>query len=119
MSLDHPNIRRRSAKRQLRKVFCFLKSTLWTGPLMLLTGKVSKRTAGFMIAGAVPAILVALFLTVPPLLFCTPQHQAYFYFSRDLANSPVSLLPMLVAAVCALLALSLPAVPSRRLCVRR
>ncbi|MFD0894886.1 hypothetical protein KBB96_04285 [Luteolibacter ambystomatis] len=96
-----------------------MKSTLWTGPLMLVTGQVSKRTAAFMIAGAIPAILVALFLTVPNFLFCTPQHQAYFYFGRDLANSPLSLVPMLVAAICALIALSLPAVPSRRVCVRR
>ncbi|BCU78613.1 hypothetical protein [Luteolibacter sp. LG18] len=106
-------------KRRLRKLLCALKATFWTGPRMLFTGKLPKRTAAFMIVGAAPAILCALFLTVPAFLFCTPQHQAYFYFGQYLNDNPVSLLPMLVAALCAFLVMAMPAVPSRHLFARR
>lgn len=76
---------------------------------------ISVRQYGFIIAAVVPVIVCFLVLTVPALIFRTPEHQAYFYFGRILSDDPVCLFPMAIAAVCTFVALSMPVAHSRPL----
>lgn len=92
----------------IRKISGALKLTFWSGPRLLFTSHLSLRTAGFMIAAAVPAIVCTTVMTVPSLLFTTPESNAYFYFGRILQSDPVSWIPMGVAAFCSILALAVP-----------
>ena len=86
----------------------FFRSWLIEGPLRTLEGRFSHRAAGFMIAGAMPAILGALFLTVPGFLFQTPQHHAFFYFAKIVEGDSVSTLPMLLGAISSLFCFRFP-----------
>lgn len=78
------------------------------GPVRILKGHFSRRAAGFMIAGAMPAILTGLFLTIPGLLFQTPQHHAFFYFAKIVEGDPASILPVLLGTVSALFSFRFP-----------
>ncbi len=92
----------------LRKIPGALKLTFWSGPRLLFTSRLSLRTAGFMIAAAVPAIICTTVMTVPALVYTTPESNAYFYFGRIMQSDPVSWIPMGVAAFCSILALAVP-----------
>lgn len=91
-----------------RKIAGALKLTFWSGPRLLFTTRLSFRTAGFMIAAAVPAIVCMTVMTVPALVYTTPESNAYFYFGRILQSDPVSWIPMGVAAFSSILALAVP-----------
>jgi hypothetical protein len=54
-------------------------------------------------------------LTLPALLFQSPQHNAYFHFARVLDGDPLRWLVLALVTACALLALVIPAtMPARR-----
>jgi hypothetical protein len=80
------------------------------GPLLLLTSRISVKCAAMMTALCMPALLCWAILTVPGLIFQSPQQHAYFYFSKILNEDPTRWLVLLLAGVCALLALAVPAV---------
>lgn len=103
MSLNQP-------KRSIafRRISSALKLTFWSGPRLLFTSRLSLRTAGFMIAAAVPAIVCSTVMTVPALVYSTPESNAYFYFGRIMQTDPVSWIPLGVASFCSILALAVP-----------
>jgi hypothetical protein len=78
------------------------------GPRLLLAGCFSRRAAGFMIAAASPAILAALFLTVPGILFHTPEHNQFFHFARIIETEAASALPVMLGLVSSLFSFRLP-----------
>lgn len=86
----------------------FFRNWFIDGPRLLLTGKFSRRAAGFMIAGALPAIAAALFLTVPGMLFPTPQHQAFFQFGKVLNSDMASLIPVGLGVLSSIFSFRLP-----------
>jgi hypothetical protein len=78
------------------------------GPKLMLKGCFSNRAAGFMIASATPAILTGLFLTVPGLLFYTPEHNAYFHFARILEGEAASAIPVILGTLSSIFSFRLP-----------
>jgi hypothetical protein len=78
------------------------------GPRLLLAGCFSRRAAGFMIAAASPAILAALFLTVPGLLFHTPEHNQFFHFARIIESEAASALPVILGMISSICSFRLP-----------
>lgn len=85
------------------------------GPRQLLTHEISAKCASLMIAMCAPSLLLCSLLTLPALLFHAPQHNPYFHFARVLDSDPLRWLVFVMAAVCALLSLVIPAtMPPRR-----
>ena len=62
-----------------------------------------------MIMLCAPALLFCAMLTIPALLFPSPQQQAYFYFSEVLNHDPSRWIGLILAGVCAIIALAVPA----------
>jgi hypothetical protein len=87
----------------------FLWKLLIQGPKLLLTTGISIKCAGMMMALSAPSLLVFSILTVPAILFQSPQQQAYFHFARILNEDPMRWLAFGLAGVCSLLALAVPA----------
>lgn len=85
-----------------------------TGPRVLLTSRITGKCAALMFLLLTPAILSGMFLTLPPLLFQSPQQNAYFYFANVLERDPSRWLPMGFAVASILLALAIPASMSRQ-----
>lgn len=56
-----------------------------------------------------PSILLCAVLTIPAMLFQSPNQEAYFYFSKVLEQDPSRWLAMPLAVVCTLVALAIPA----------
>lgn len=103
-SPNQPNL----ASRFLRRSISALKLCFWSGPRLLFTSRLSPRNAGFMITAAIPALLCATAMTVPAIVFSSPDSNAYFYFGRILQSDPLSWIPMSVAAICTFMALAFP-----------
>jgi hypothetical protein len=87
----------------------FLRSILFHGPKQLLTSRISKKCAGFMAALCAPSLLCCSLLTIPALLFQSPEQHAYFYFSQMLNEDPTRWLVVFLATACAILSLAVPA----------
>lgn len=86
----------------------FIKSCLVDGSKALLAGHYDKRQASLIIAANVPAIIGAMVITVPGILFHSPGHQAYYHFANNLGCEPASLIPMFLGATSSLLGLRIP-----------
>jgi|SRR5688500_4097282 hypothetical protein len=86
----------------------FFRNWFIDGPRLLLKGKFSRRAAGFMVIAAIPAILAVLFMTVPGLLFPTPQHNAFFYFSKSVTGDVVSFVPLALGVISSIFSLRFP-----------
>jgi hypothetical protein len=84
----------------------FFRDWFVEGPKLLLKGCFSRRAAGFMIAAATPAILAALFTTIPGLLFHTPEHNAYFHFAKIVEGE--SILPIVLGTISSIFSLRFP-----------
>ena len=82
---------------------------LYRGPKRLVTSRISTKCAALMMFLCSPSILFCAVLTIPAMLFQSPNQQAYFYFSRVLNQDPGRWLVMPLALVCTLLALAIPA----------
>jgi hypothetical protein len=74
----------------------------------MFTSRLSLRNAGFMAAAAIPAIVCTTAMTVPAMVYSTPEANSYFYFGRILQSDPASWIPMGIAAICTFLALAVP-----------
>lgn len=103
-SLNQPPL----SLRLRRKALSALKLTFWSGPRLMFTSRLSLRNAAFMIAAAIPAIVCTTAMTVPALVYSSPDANTYFYFGRILQSDPVSWIPMGIAAICSFLALAVP-----------
>jgi hypothetical protein len=63
-----------------------------------------------MVALCAPSLLCSSILTIPALLFQSPQQHAYFYFSKVINEDPTRWLALLLAAGCAIFSLAIPAI---------
>ncbi len=86
-----------------------MRVTFISGPRLLLTSRLSVKSASMMILLCAPALLFCGMLTIPALIFPSPQQQAYFYFSQVLNHDPVRWIGLVLAGACALIALAVPA----------
>jgi hypothetical protein len=86
----------------------FFREWFVEGPRLILTGRFTPRDAGFMIAAATPAILSALFLTVPGLLFHTPEHNQFFHFAKIIEGETPSALPVILGTISSICSFRFP-----------
>ena len=61
------------------------------GPRQLLTSRISGKCAAAMVAMCTPSLLCSAILTIPAMLFQSPQQHAYFDLSRGLEGDPAHL----------------------------
>lgn len=83
----------------------FFRNWFVEGSKGLFNGHFSPRAAGFMIAAVIPAILIAAFLTIPGMLFQTPDHQAFYYFAKCLEGDSATILPVMLGTISAIFSL--------------
>lgn len=83
----------------------FFRNWFVEGSKGLFNGHFNSRSAGFMIAAAIPGILIAAFLTIPGMLFQTPDHQAFYYFAKSLEGDSSTVLPVLLGTISAVFSL--------------
>ena len=95
--------------REIWGVLGVLKLTFISGPKVLLTSQISVQCAAAMALMCMPAMLFCALLTLPAMLFESPQQNAYFYFAKVLEQDPARWIVLLLTAVCVLLSLALPA----------
>ncbi len=86
-----------------------LKLVFVRGPMVLLTSQISGLCGVLMILLCTPSLLYCAMLTIPGVVFNSPEQHAYFYFSKVLNEDPSRWIILLVAGLCTLLALALPA----------
>jgi hypothetical protein len=89
----------------------FFRNWFITGPKLLLKGKFSRRAGVFISIAAVPAIAVALFLTLPGILFPTPQHNQFFHFAKVISGDAATLIPVAIGILSSIFCLRLPLGP--------
>ena len=90
------------AMRYLRLIFI-------SGPKVLLTSRISGKCAVIMAIMCSPALLCSFILTIPGLIFQSPQQHAYYYFSAVLNDDPTRWIVLLLAGICTLMSLAIPA----------
>ena len=93
----------------IKTLIRLLRLTFLSGPRLLLTSRLSAKSAFMMILLSAPALLFCAMLTIPALLFPSPQQQAYFYFSQILDQDPGRWVPLALASICSVIALAIPA----------
>ena len=87
--------------------------TFMSGPWMLLTSQLSAKSASLMILLCAPALLFCSMLTIPAILFPSPQQNAYYYFAQILNQDPSRWVILALAGMFAVLALAVPATAPR------
>jgi len=86
-----------------------LRLTFICGPKLLLTSRISGKCAAIMMMMCTPSLLCCFILTIPGLIFQSPQQNAYFYFSKVLNEDPARWIVLLLAGTCTLMSLAIPA----------
>lgn len=86
----------------------FFRNWFIDGPKLLLKGKFSRRAGFFLTVGAMPAFMAAALLTIPDILFPTPQHNAFFHFARAVSGDVASLIPVGIGVIASLFSFRLP-----------
>lgn len=92
-----------------------LRLSLISGPRLLLTSRLSKKNASLMMALCAPALLLCALLTLPALIFQSPQQQAYYYFAQILNQDPVNWGILALTGFCTLTALAIPAMVPKQI----
>jgi hypothetical protein len=87
----------------------YLRLMFFSGPKLLLTSRISGKCALIMMIMCMPALLFSFILTVPGMVFQSPYQHAYFYFSQVINEDPTRWIVLLLAGVCALMSLAVPA----------
>jgi hypothetical protein len=85
-----------------------LRITFVSGPWLLLTSRLTAKTASLMIMLCVPALLFCTMLTVPGLLFDSPEQHAYYHFAKALDQDPTRWIILAFTGLCTLVALAIP-----------
>ncbi len=98
----------RTSRRIGRMLKCLAMMFL-NGPRQLLTSRISVKCAALMTAMCAPSLLFCALLTIPALIFNSPQQQAYFYFAKLVNEDPVRWLALALATLCAVFSLAVPA----------
>lgn len=83
--------------------------TFVSGPILLLTTRLSAKSASMMIMLCVPALLLALLQTVPRFLFNSPEQHAYYEFANLINQDASQLAVLALATACSVIALAIPA----------
>ena len=99
----------RHSRRIGRTIKCLTLMFL-NGPRQLLTSRISVKCAALMVAMCAPSLLFCALLTIPALIFNSPQQQAYFYFAKLVNDDPVRWLALALATLCAVFSLAVPSV---------
>jgi hypothetical protein len=87
--------------------------------MVLISSQITGLCATLMILLCLPSLLYCALLTVPGLLFRSPEQHAYYYFARILNEGPGRWVILAVAAVCTIVAMALPAtMPEKAVSVR-
>lgn len=87
-----------------------LRLTFISGPKVLFTSQISAKCAASMILMCAPALLFCVILTLPAMIFQSPQQNAYYHFARVLEEDPARWIALLLTGLCAILSLALPAI---------
>lgn len=87
----------------------YLKLTFVSGPKRLLTSRISTKCAAAMVAMCSPSLLFCALLTIPTMIFQSPEQNAYFHFARVVENDPTRWAVLLVSGLCAIMSLAVPA----------
>lgn len=98
-----------TARHGLPRVMHLLRLTLITGPKVLVTSRISGKCAAIMLMLCTPSLLFCSILTIPGMLFQSPQQQAYFYFAKMLDQDPGRWIVLVLAGLCSLISLAVPA----------
>ena len=109
----HPeNSRSRGTRQPKRSVLALLlhvlRLTFVSGPKELLTSRISLKCAILMGLMCLPALLFCAMLTIPELVFQSPDQQAYFYFAKVLNQDPTRWFVLAFVGLCALVSLAMP-----------
>ena len=99
----------RTISPRLSKAAHYLRLTFIKGPKILLTSRISLKCAAAMIMMCMPSLLFFSILTIPAMLFQSPQQNAYFHFARILNEDPTRWIVLSLGAVCAVMSLAVPA----------
>ena len=87
----------------------YLRLTFISGPKQLLTSRISGTCAAFMAMMCAPALLFCSILTIPAMIFQSPQQNAYFHFAKVLEQDPTRWVVLLLAGLCAVMSMAVPA----------
>lgn len=102
-----------AVSRGLPRVLRYLKLTFFSGPKVLLTSRISVKCATVMTLMCAPSLLFCSLLTLPALIFESPQQNAYYEFSTVINTDPLRWIVLLMASACALMSLAIPATMPR------
>ncbi|MEK7952092.1 hypothetical protein [Luteolibacter soli] len=86
----------------------FFRSWFIDGPRLLLTGRFSHREAAFIAISALPALLALGLITLPALLFDSPQQNAFYHFGQYLKGENTAMMPMALGVISALFSFRFP-----------
>ena len=111
---------RKSASRPgFENIRRYLRFVFIVGPKLLFTSRISGKCAFIMMLMIAPSLLCGLMLTMPGIIFQSPQQQAYFYFSKVLEDDPSRWIVLTLATLCSLLSLAVPATTAQAEARRR
>lgn len=79
------------------------------GPRALFAAQLNSRSASFIMLLCMPALCMFMAVTVPPIIFPSADHEAYFYFARTFSQDLSSGFVLGLSALCMFIALALPA----------
>lgn len=93
----------------LKGVMRLLRITFISGPFLLFTSRLSIKHAAMMMMLCAPALILVSFLTIPTLLFSSPEQHAYYEFANILTKDPAQWFILPFVALCSMIALAVPA----------
>ena len=89
------------------------------GPARLLTAQFNTWNAICLVALCVPALLVTALLTLPGIIFTSPQHYEYFEFAKQLNQGGDRWIAMGLSACCCLVCFAVPGDKTRVITLKR
>jgi hypothetical protein len=96
------------AKRATSGIISVL-SLFSNGISRLCNSRMDRKTAAIMTTMCVPALLFSAIMTIPGMVFQSPDQNAYYYFARTLENDPVRWIVLLLCGLCTVLSVTVPA----------
>ncbi|MES2475832.1 MAG: hypothetical protein V4640_08630 [Verrucomicrobiota bacterium] len=78
-------------------------------PRRLLTSHLNARSASILLLLCAPPLLLTAAMSLPSLIFASPEQNAYFYFGKIINQDLSSSFALWMAAICLLFAVALPA----------
>jgi hypothetical protein len=81
---------------------------LVTGPWRLVSSRISLKCAILMVLLCIPSFVVCATMTLPDLIFQSPQQNTCYHFAAALGQDPWRWVALSLATVCVLFSLALP-----------